>query len=158
MRTEYGSGNDTIATICLHAEGAVLTAEKSEVPKAYGGSETILLVDDDLNVLEILKVLLKSLGYAVLGWTNGQEALDLYRENKDCIDLVILDMVMLGLSGSDIFERIKELSPSAKLIVMTGYDMNSKIQQIIDKGCCGFIQKPFDVTQISRKIRDVLDH
>ena len=121
------------------------------------GTETILLVDDEPDVLAVSKEILESLGYTVHGVKNGEEAVALYREMKDSISLVILDMIMPGLSGSETFDRIRELNPSAKIILSSGYSLNSQAQQIMDKGCDGFIQKPFDIAFLSRKVREVLE-
>ena len=88
---------------------------------------------------------------------SGQEAIAFYKEKKDDIDLVILDMIMPGLSGSETFDTIRELNPSARTILSSGYSLNGQAQQIMNKGCHGFIQKPFNVTDISRKVRKVLE-
>ena len=121
------------------------------------GTETILLVDDEPHVLAVSKTILESLGYKVYGVKDGEEAIALYREKKDEIDLIILDMIMPGLSGSETFDHIRELNPAAKIILSSGYSLNDQAQQIMDKGCHGFIQKPFNMEHLSRKIREVLD-
>jgi DNA-binding NtrC family response regulator len=66
-------------------------------------------------------------------------------------------MIMPGLSGSETFDRIMELNTSAKIILSSGYSLNDQAQQIMNKGCLGFIQKPFDIVQLSRKVREVLE-
>jgi DNA-binding NtrC family response regulator len=76
---------------------------------------------------------------------------------KNDIDLVILDMIMPGLSGSETFDRIMELNPSVKVILSSGYSLDGQAQQIMDRGCRGFIQKPFDIARLSRKVREVLE-
>jgi len=121
------------------------------------GTETILLVDDEPGILAVSKVILESLGYSVYEAQNGGEAIRIYQEKKDMIDLVVLDMIMPGLSGSEVFDHIRELNPSVKVILSSGYSLNDQAQQIMSKGCQGFIQKPFDLTGISRKIREVLE-
>ncbi|HEY3276412.1 MAG TPA: response regulator [Syntrophorhabdaceae bacterium] len=131
--------------------------EHSPVPEIMRGTETILLVDDEPDVLAVSKAILESFGYRVHGVKNGEEAITLYTQKKDEIDITILDMIMPGLSGRETFERIREANPSAKVILSSGYSLNSQAQQIMNKGCHGFIQKPFDMTQISRMIRGVLD-
>ena len=105
----------------------------------------------------VSKEILESLGYTVHGMASGEEAINLYKEMKDTIALVILDMIMPGLSGSETFDRIRELDPSAKIILSSGYSLNGQAKKILDKGCRGFIQKPFDVANISRKIREALE-
>ncbi len=76
---------------------------------------------------------------------------------KSNVDLVLLDMTMPGLSGGETFDRIRELNPTVKVILCSGYSLDKQAQQIMDKGCQGFIQKPFNIALISRKIREVLE-
>jgi two-component system, cell cycle sensor histidine kinase and response regulator CckA len=68
----------------------------------------------------------------------------------------VLDMIMPGLSGSQTFDRIREINPLARVILSSGYSLNDQARQIMEKGCAGFVQKPFNITQISRKVREVL--
>ncbi|HOW55038.1 MAG TPA: PAS domain S-box protein [Syntrophorhabdaceae bacterium] len=141
----------------LPASEKDIAKEKPAVPKIMRGTETILLVDDEPGILAVSKVILESLGYSVYEAQNGGEAIRIYQEKKDMIDLVVLDMIMPGLSGSEVFDHIRELNPSVKVILSSGYSLNDQAQQIMSKGCQGFIQKPFDLTGISRKIREVLE-
>ena len=147
----------TTFALYLPASEKKASRDKPAVPETLRGSETILLVDDEPNVLAVSKALLESLGYTVYGMGSGQEAIAFYKEKKDDIDLVILDMIMPGLSGSETFDTIRELNPSARTILSSGYSLNGQAQQIMNKGCHGFIQKPFNVTDISRKVREVLE-
>jgi len=119
-------------------------------------TETILLVDDEKMVREVNKDLLESIGYEVYAVGNGQDAIVVYREKKDKISLVILDMIMPGLSGSDTFDRLRELNPNAKVLLSSGYSINGKIQTIMDRGCNGFLQKPFKLEELSSKVREIL--
>lgn len=103
------------------------------------------------------KEIFEALGYTVHGVKSGAEAIALYEEMKGSISLVIVDMIMPGLSGSETFDRIRELDPSAKIILSSGYSLDGQAQHIMEKGCDGFIQKPFDIALISRKVRELLD-
>jgi two-component system, cell cycle sensor histidine kinase and response regulator CckA len=150
-------GHGSTFTLYLPASEKKTLEEESALPEMLRGSEAILLVDDEPNVLAVSKEILESLGYTVHGMTSGQEAIAFYREMKDAVSLVILDMIMPGLTGSETFDRIRELNPSAKIILSSGYSLNGQAQQIMKKGCQGFIQKPFSIAHISQKIREVLD-
>jgi len=150
-------GHGTTFTLYFPASEKRPLEEEPPATDVRRGSETILLVDDELSVLAVSKEILESLGYTVHGMASGQEAVDFYRENEDRISLVILDMVMPGLSGSETFDRIRKRNPAARIILSSGYSLNGKAQEIMDQGCNGFIQKPFDISGISRKIREVLD-
>jgi len=108
-------------------------------------------------VLNVCKEILRSLGYRVYTAGSGQEAINVYIEKKSEIDLVILDMIMPGMSGGETFDQLRKLSPLAKIILSSGYSINRQAQEIMDKGCNGFIQKPFQLQILSGKIREMLD-
>ena len=150
-------GKGTVFALYFPASEKNVVKEKPATPKMMKGTETILLVDDEPNVLAVSKAILESLGYSIYAVKNGEEAVVLYKEKKDGIDLIVLDMIMPGLSGGETFDRIRELNPSAKIILSSGYSLNDQAQQIMNKGCHGFIQKPFDIIQLSRKVREVLE-
>ncbi|MCX5815027.1 MAG: transporter substrate-binding domain-containing protein [Proteobacteria bacterium] len=154
----YGEpGHGTTFTLYLPASEKKALEEKPAAPDVLRGTETILLVDDEPSVLAVSKEILESFGYTVHGMRSGQEAIAFYKEKKDDISLIILDMIMPGLSGNETFDRIRELNPSARIILSSGYSLNGQAQQIMNKGCHGFIQKPFSIAHISRKIREVLE-
>jgi len=121
------------------------------------GSETILLVDDEEMITDVGERLLKKLGYKVLIARSGREALEVYSENKDNIHMVILDVIMPGMSGEETFELLKKKYPDVIVLLSSGYSMNGKTAEILEKGCKGFIQKPFRLKQLSQLIRSVLD-
>ena len=107
-------------------------------------------------VREVNKDLLESIGYKVHAVGNGQEAIAVYMEKKDKINLVILDMIMPGLSGPDTFDRLREINPNVKVLLSSGYSINGKVQTIMDRGCNGFLQKPFKLEELSSKVREML--
>jgi CheY-like chemotaxis protein len=150
-------GQGTTFILYLPASEKKTFEKKPAVPEILRGSETILLVDDEPNVLTVSKEILESLGYTVHGMSSGKETIAFYKGMKDTVSLIILDMIMPGFSGGETFDRIRGMNPSAKIILSSGYSLDGQAQQILDKGCNGFIQKPFNVTNISRKIREVLD-
>jgi len=121
------------------------------------GTETILLVDDEEMVLDVGEKILNALGYEVLVAKNGKEALDIYKARKAEIDLVVLDMIMPVMSGGITFTRLKAINPKAKVLLSTGYSMEGEASEILERGCDGFIQKPFTATVLGRKIRDILE-
>jgi len=121
------------------------------------GRETILLVDDEQIILDVAKEMLAGLGYNILSASRGEEALDLYKANRERIDIVILDMVMPGMGGEKVYDRLKEIDPSIKVILSSGYTVNGNIKRILEHGCNDFIQKPFTLHELSQKIRGILD-
>ena len=129
---------------------------KTLTGEIVSSTETILLVDDEKMVREVNKDLLESIGYKVHAVGNGQEAIAVYMKKKDKINLVILDMIMPGLSGPDTFDRLREINPSVKVLLSSGYSINGKVQTIMDRGCNGFLQKTFKLEELSSKVREML--
>ncbi|HVO66250.1 MAG TPA: response regulator [Syntrophales bacterium] len=121
------------------------------------GTETILLVDDENIVLEVSKEMLEFLGYRIYVARSGQEAIAVYREKRNDIDLVFLDMIMPGISGEEIFDRLREINSEILVLLSSGYSINGQAQQIMDRGCNGFLQKPFQLQKLARKVREMLD-
>lgn len=121
------------------------------------GTETIFLVDDEERVLDAARAMLAHLGYTVLVAQGGEEAWASYQDNRDRIDLVILDMIMPGMSGGEVYDRIKALNPDVKVILSSGYSLDGKASEILERGTNAFIQKPFSITDLSRKVREVID-
>ncbi|MBW1696010.1 MAG: response regulator [Deltaproteobacteria bacterium] len=120
------------------------------------GSETVLLVDDEENVVEVGKAMLEHMGYRVLVARNGYEAVDVYKKYAEQIDLLILDMIMPGMGGGRTFDIIKEINASIKVLLSSGYSLNGEAAEILRRGCSGFIQKPFTLEELSEKINSVL--
>ncbi len=118
---------------------------------------TVLLVDDEEVILEVGKELLEVLGYRVLIANGGEEAIEVYRKNRENIDIVILDMVMPNIGGGEAYDRMKEINPDVKALLSTGYSINGEATEILERGCNGFIQKPFNINDLSQKIRAILD-
>ncbi len=134
----------------------VLKEEKPQW-RIRGGTETILLVDDEETVLEVEKEMLAFLGYRVHSAGSGREAVAAYHEMSGGIDLVILDMIMPGMSGEETFNLIREIDPRQKVLLFSGYSADGNARMILEKGCNGFLQKPFRLNELAREIRAVLD-
>ena len=115
------------------------------------GRETLLLVDDEEMILTVGTKMLERLGYTVRTALTGQEALDIYRREGDAIALVILDMIMPFMSGSELFARLKALDPEVKALLSSGYSLDGQAAEILDRGCNGFIQKPYTLDALSRR-------
>ena len=154
--SEVGMGS-TFNVYLPASDKAAKEHEDSKQSDVIRGTKRVLLIDDEDMVLTIGGEILEKLGYTVLRAESGEEALELFHEHKDGIDLVILDMIMPGIGGSEVFDRIRAESPEVKVILSSGYSMNDDTDRIMKRGCNGFIQKPFDIQTLSRKIRTVLD-
>lgn len=120
------------------------------------GSGTILVVDDEEYILNADKAMLNELGYEVLLANGGKEAIRMFEENKDRINLLILDLIMPDLGGEIVYDRIKSLRPDVRVILSSGYSIEGQAESILKKGCDGFIQKPYNLNQLAEKIKDIL--
>lgn len=131
--------------------------EEGEPPsKIATGNETVLLVDDEEMILEVSTQMLETMGYKVMVARGGKEAIKVYEKSRDKIDLVILDMIMPDMWGGVAYDRMREINPEIKVLLSSGYSIDGQAAEIMERGCDGFIQKPFDVKQLSQKIREVL--
>jgi len=121
------------------------------------GTETILLVDDEEMILRIGEEILARLGYQVMTAKSGDEATCLFEQHHERVDLVILDMIMPGIGGGGIFDRLKTIDDRVVVLLSSGYSLNGQAKKIMDRGCRGFIQKPYSASDLSRKLREILD-
>lgn len=175
--SEKGAGATfSIYLPAIDAERIGQSAESENKDEMPLGTETVLLVDDEDMIIEVGEQLLEELGYKVLSARSGREAIEIVskahrakREEKEgqeryapgavahAPDLVILDMIMPDMGGGDTFDRLKEIDPDIKVLLSSGYSINGQATEILDRGCDGFIQKPFNINQLSRKAREILD-
>jgi PAS domain S-box-containing protein len=146
----------TTFTIYLPASGKEAVEDDSVSTAIVKGTGTILLIDDEKMILEVGRELLEELGYTVFPVMGGREAIDVFNKNKDKIDLVIMDMIMPGMSGSETFDRLREINPEAKILLSSGYSIDGQASKILQRGCDGFIQKPFNMNQLAEKIRKII--
>ena len=121
------------------------------------GTETILLVDDEDMIWDVIIDMLQELGYSVVLAGNGLEAVEIYRANVDEIDFIILDMVMPELDGHEAFFRLKEIDPDVKVLLSSGYVSEDDARDVLDAGALGFLQKPYRMIDLARIIRQTLD-
>lgn len=153
--SEKGRGSTFF--VYLPASDKAIPREREKTREILRGTETVLLVDDEQMILDVGRKMLNSMDYKVLAARGGREALNVYRKNKDQIDIVVLDMIMPDINGGETYDRLKEINPNIKVILASGYSLDGQANKIMERGCNGFIQKPFDMKKLSRKIREVLD-
>jgi two-component system cell cycle sensor histidine kinase/response regulator CckA len=141
------SANAEVSADTLHEEhGAVQSKNRG----------TILLVDDEQAVLKVATEILRKLHFEVLAAASGSEAIQLYSENRKDIVLVILDIVMPGIGGSEVFQELRTLAPKVKVLLCSGYSIQGEADRLIGIGASGFIQKPFSLRSLEQSISDVL--
>lgn len=120
------------------------------------GSGTILVVDDEKTVRTLAKNILEKVGFDVLLAPDGREAVEIFREHGDHIELVLLDMTMPRLDGKETFAQIRRMRESTRVILSSGYNEQEATSQFAGKGLSGFIQKPYRPIDLIHKIQEVL--
>jgi CheY-like chemotaxis protein len=155
VQSEVGLGT-TFSVYLPAVEKRAVTIEQTGLSVA-GGNETILVVDDEDMIRSLARDILQSKGYTVLEAHDGPQALDLYRNHGDTIDLVILDMAMPMMSGSELFARLKMQNEHVKTILSTGYSEDERARELMSLGVKAFVQKPYRVAELAAVVRKVLD-
>ena len=122
----------------------------------HRAKETVLLIDDDDMIVDVSEMILKKSGYDVVSAKSGKEAIEVYKENHNRIDMVILDMILPDMGGGDTYDRLKEINPEIKVLLASGYDKDYQGSDIMERGCDDFIQKPFNMNELLEKIKGVL--
>jgi two-component system cell cycle sensor histidine kinase/response regulator CckA len=151
-------GVGTAFNILLPASNKEPLEESESVEEVVQGAGTILLVDDEEMILAIVEKVLLKLGYKVFIARNGREALRIYDRRKNEIDLVVLDIIMPEMSGGEVYDRLKAMDPNVKVLLSTGYAIEGEASRILETGCEGFIQKPFKIGLLARRIREILEN
>ncbi len=152
-------GEGTTFNIYLPATESEVRDQKSEVSEDIRhGDEAVLLVDDDEMIVNVGKQMLEMLGYKVLTAGSGKKAIEIYKEKQRQIHIVILDMIMPDMSGGGVYDKMKEINPDVKVLLLSGYSIEGQATDILARGCNGFIQKPFKINEFSGKIRAILDN
>ncbi|MFN3480735.1 MAG: response regulator, partial [Thermodesulfovibrionales bacterium] len=150
-------GKGSIFTIYLPASEIKTEEKMEEIRTPITGTGTILIVDDEEATRNLLSDALSGLGYNTIEASNGREAIDFYLSNRDTIDLVILDLIMPVMGGEETLIKLREINPDVKVLIATGYGVSETLNEILrDRGINGFINKPFNIAEISEMIKTVL--
>jgi len=149
-------GHGTTFTIFLPASEKDVEGTADTAAKLIKGSGTLLVVDDEELVLKVGVNMLEKLGYTVLGAKNGTEAVDIFNANKDKIQMVILDIIMPDMGGGEVYDKIKSINPEVKVLLSSGYSVDGQAIELLERGCDGFMQKPFTMEELSGKITQIM--
>jgi CheY-like chemotaxis protein len=155
VMSEKGQG--ATFTIYLPASDEMTATRPAPTREALDGTEKVLLVDEEEMIIDVGAAMLKSLHYDVLTAKNGQQAVEIYRERGGDIDVVILDLVMPGMGGREIYEQMKAINPRVRVLLSSGCRIDNQSPEVVDLGWSGYLQKPFDLNELSHKMREVLD-
>jgi len=156
VESEPGAGASFQIYLQAHPDRPVKQTAKEEQP-VIGGTETVLVVEDEEALLDLISELLHSYGYTVLQAKDGSEGLAIFTQHQDGIKAVISDMGLPRMSGHDMFARIREMAPSARVILASGYLEPGLRAKLHSAGAMAFIQKPYQPREVLRVIREVLD-
>jgi len=122
-----------------------------------GGTETILLVDDEEFVRDVARQMLTEFGYTVIVANDGESALQLYEQEQGRVDLVILDLIMPGIGGRKCLEKLLTINSKAKIVVASGFSDIEPMKETVEAGAKGFIGKPYEIISFLKVVREVLD-
>ena len=121
------------------------------------GKKTILIVDDQPEFLDVSQAMVERLGYQAIAVRGGKKAIDLLGDESFNPNLVVLDLVMPEMSGPEVFEKMKALRKDLRVLMCSGYSLTHQVERLMARGCNGFIKKPFNIGELSRKIEEVLN-
>jgi CheY-like chemotaxis protein len=139
-------------------EQAVENSEPQASPlEKLEGTETILLVEDETSVRELISQYLRDMGHTVVEASHGAEALEVARRYQGPLDMLVTDMVMPKMSGRELADRLLEEHPQLKILFISGYTSDTAARHGILEGEMAFLQKPFGLRDLARKIREVLN-
>ena len=121
------------------------------------GTETVLVVDDEVMVKDLARDILKRYGYTVLTAAGGEEAVQLYQQHTGAIATVVLDVVMPGMDGREVFARMRQINPAAKIIVSSGYSSDRDADELLKQGAAGFVKKPYRMAELVKVVGEVIE-
>ena len=158
IECESAPGHGTTFRILLPAVDRIPVADEPQPRNTAlsGGAASILIADDEEALRSVISEMLNSFGYRVLLAENGLEALAIYRNNKEAIDLVILDLIMPQMGGKQCLKEILAINPDAKVLIATGYKNNTTSEDIIEAGAANIVMKPFSMNEMLSAINGAL--
>ena len=157
ITVESEKGKGTQFDIYLPASGKSENVQQKSPERIEKGKGTVLFVEDEKWVIDVTKEMIERMGYVCFIAENGNDALSMYKEKGSEIDAVILDMIMPGLGGGETFDRLREMDSNVRVILSSGYGLDGEVTDILNRGCCDFIQKPFKMGTLSEKIKAAMD-
>jgi PAS domain S-box-containing protein len=154
---ESTQGKGTTFHVYLPAIQALERTKTDKTILKKRKSQTVLLVDDEKIVAQTGAAMLEKIGFEVLVACSAEAALETFAAHRETVELVLLDMVMPGASGEEIFRELKAIEPRVKIILCSGYSIHGEASRIMAQGCDGFLQKPFSLEKLSAKIHEITD-
>ena len=131
--------------------------ELSDESTVLGGNETILLVEDDVDILNIEKRGLEGRGYTVLSAENGRDALSIYKNNRNHIDIIVTDVVLPSMNGLDFYQSVQKMNPDVRFLFISGYAEGILKQKFNIEKKIEILKKPFKSRDLALMVREILD-
>lgn len=156
FESEVGKGTKVKVYLPTTALPVESTQTKTLEFARQGNHETILIVDDEKDFTDMMTDFLFMHGYNPIAANSGRDAINIFRDQKDDIGLVILDIMMPGMDGGEVFEALRDVSNKLKVVLCSGYSDEGKAKNIMDKGACAFIQKPYSSQNLLKTIDELL--
>lgn len=150
-------GRGTMFKIYLPAGGETRQEMEEKIKNLPTGDETILIIDDESLVLSVAQNILEDFGYTVMPVPDPREALTMYQEQQQKIDLVILDLIMPQMGGMECLDELLKINPGIKVILTSGYSLNGQGKEAMRPELRGFIRKPFQISDLLTAVRKALD-
>ena len=142
--------------IYLPASNTTKERKISEANRTKILSGTALIIDDETDITKSVGTIMSVFGFSVLTAKNGSEGIDLFKENHNTINIVILDMSMPGLSGFEVFYKLKEINPKVKILLHSGFKDVEKVEKLLADGASGFLNKPYTMDELFSKLKKIL--
>jgi signal transduction histidine kinase/CheY-like chemotaxis protein len=151
-----GRGTTMRVRLPAAAQAAPRTVVAPASPRLEPGRGLVLVVDDDAIVRRALAATLQGMGYATIEAGGGAEAVEVYRQRRAEIRVVLLDMIMPGMTGPAAFSALREVDPGAVVLLMSGHTSNEEAQALLDRGARGFVAKPYSIDELSRTLAAIM--
>ncbi len=158
VKSENGKGSTFEIYLPVKTqEKSVIEAEKTALPEPVGGTETILVAEDDSRIRNIITSILTDFGYKTISANDGEDAINKFIENKDSIQFVVSDVIMPKKNGKEVYKEIKKIKPGTRALFLSGYSRDIMYQRDMLEDGVEIIQKPVKPDDLLRKIRSTLD-
>lgn len=149
-------GKSTTFTIYLPVTLEKIAKQRKKF-EIYKGSGTVLIVDDEAPVRQIASIMLRGFGYEIIPAENGIEAIQIFRDNIDRIDLVLLDIIMPEMDGIQTLRELRKIDPTVKVVLSSGYSKDDKAAELVTDGAASFIQKPYKRDELSKVVIETMN-
>ena len=158
VKSEPGKGTSfDIYLPVIEDSDAFMENKPAAVMPAFGGTETLLIAEDEEMVRTFMQKIFKRAGYKVIAAIDGEDAVAKFRGNQESISLVLSDVIMPGKNGVEILEEVRKMKPDTKVLFISGYTANVIHEKGVFEEGIDYIAKPFEKDKLLQKVREVLD-